>query len=443
MALEKLRDGLTGAVNTLKKAVVVDKKSIKEYVKELQKALLAADVNVQLVFRLSKNIEERSLLEKPPGSLSRKENVIRITYDELVKLLGAGGSLDVTDKQRLLLVGVQGSGKTTTSAKLARLYQKQGLHPRLICADTFRPAAYDQLKQLAADINAPFYGDNEEKDTLKIIQDGLKEFKGDGVTIIDSEGRHKLNDELMADIRRIKDAVNPDHVLLVLDGTIGQQAEEQARAFRESADVSGVIVTKLDGTAKGGGALSACAATESPVYYIGTGERIDDLEAFDPKRFVGRLLGLGDLEGLLEKAKEVEFDEDAAKRIMKGAFTLDDVYQQIEQMNQMGPLGQVMDMLPFGAKIPKELVDLQEDKLKSFKIVMDSMTPEEKEHPELIKRSRVERIARGSGRPETDVRDLLTYYKKMKKMMKSIGSEKKLARMMKRMGMGGGGLPGM
>ncbi len=443
MALEKLRDGLTGAVNTLKKAVVVDKKSIKEYVKELQKALLAADVNVQLVFRLSKNIEERSLLEKPPGSLSRKENVIRITYDELVKLLGAGGSLDASDKQRLLLVGVQGSGKTTTSAKLGRLYQKQGLHPRLICADTFRPAAYDQLKQLAEGINTPFYGDNKQKDTLKIIQDGLAQFKGDGLVIIDSEGRHKLNDELMTDIRRIKDAVKPDHVLLVLDGTIGQQAEEQARAFRQSADVSGVIVTKLDGTAKGGGALSACAATESPVYYIGTGERVDDLESFDPKRFVGRLLGLGDLEGLLEKAKEVDFDEDAAKRMMKGAFTLDDVYQQIEQMNQMGPLGQVMDMLPFGAKVPKELVDLQEDKLKSFKIVMDSMTPEEKEHPELIKASRIERIAAGAGRPEADVRDLLTYYKKMKKMMKSIGSEKKLARMMKRMGMGGGSLPGM
>ncbi|MFC2154573.1 signal recognition particle protein Srp54 [Candidatus Altiarchaeota archaeon] len=441
MVLDKLRDGLQGAINSLKKAVVVDKKTIKEYTKDIQKVLLASDVNVQLVLNLTKNIEERGLLEKPPGSLTRKENVIKITYDELADLLGTGAKIEVQDKQRILLVGVQGSGKTTTSAKLAKYFQKQGVHPRLICADTFRPAAYDQLKQLSEEIDAPFYGDKKEKDTLKIIEEGLRKFKNEGLVIIDSEGRHALNEDLMKDIRRTADTVKPDHVLLVLDGTIGQQAEEQAKAFKESADVNGVILTKLDGTAKGGGALSACAATDSTVYFIGTGEHIDDLEVFEPQRFVSRLIGFGDLQGLLEKAKEVEFDEESAKRLMTGKFNLNDVYQQIQQMNQMGPLNKVMEMIPgMGAKIPKELVDLQEDKLKSFRIIMDSMTKQEKEEPEIIKRERVSRIAAGSGRPESDVRELINYYKKMKKMMKSIGSEKKLARMMKRMGMGNVGM---
>jgi signal recognition particle subunit SRP54 len=434
MAFDKLRDGLQGAINSLKKAVVVDKKTVKEYLKEVQKALISADVNVKLVLDLSRKIEDRTLLEKPPGTLTRKENLVRITYDELSRLLGLGGDLDLKDGMKVLLVGVQGSGKTTHAAKLARYYKKKGANPKLICADTFRPAAYEQLKQLSEEIQVPFYGDNIQKDTLKIIQDGLKMHRS-GLIIIDSEGRHKLDTALMEDINRIHREIRPDRTLLVLDGTIGQSAGAQAKAFSQSCKVDGLIVTKLDGSAKGGGALAACAETGSPVYFIGVGEHIEDLEPFEPKRFVGKLLGMGDLEGLLERAKEVDFDEESAKRMLSGKFTLTDVYQQIQQMQGMGSMDKLMEMLPIGSKIPKELMATQEEKIKKFKFVMDSMTTEEKDDPDIIKHERIERIAAGSGTTAADVRDLLNYYKRMKKMMKGAGGGRKLQRMMKQFGL--------
>ncbi|MFH1402870.1 MAG: signal recognition particle protein Srp54 [Candidatus Altiarchaeota archaeon] len=436
MAFEKLKDGLQGAVKTLRKAVVVDKKTIREYTKEIQKALLSADVNVKLVLDLSKRIEERGLLEKPPGMLNRTENLVRITYEELVDLVGAGVELDLKDGDRILLVGVQGSGKTTTAAKLASHVKKKGLNPRLICADTFRPAAYDQLKQLAEEIHVPFYGENDEKDTLNIINQGMKQFKNEGLVIIDSEGRHKLNKELMDDINRIHREVKPSKTILVLDGTIGQGAGDQAKAFSEACSIDGVIISKLDGSAKGGGSLAACAETNAPVYFIGVGEHIEDIEPFDPKRFVSRLLGMGDIEGLLEKAMEVDFDEESAKRMMKGQFTLRDLYQQLEQMGNMGSMSKLMEMLPFQAKIPKELMDLQEDKLVMYQVIMDSMTGDELDDPSAIKRTRIDRIASGSGTRPEDVRDLLNYYKKMKKLMKGMGGGRKMERMMKKMGFG-------
>ncbi|RLI93846.1 MAG: signal recognition particle protein Srp19, partial [Candidatus Altiarchaeales archaeon] len=215
MVLEKLKDGLQNAIIDLRKAVVIDKKTIKEYIKEIQKTLLSSDVDVQLVFKLSKNIEERTLLEKPPGTLSRKENLIRITYEELVKLLGIEKKSPIKENERILLVGTHGSDKTTTAAKLARYLEKKGYNTKLICADTFRPAAFEQLKQLAKQINVPFYGDPEEKNSLKIIDDGIKKFRNEGVIIIDSEGRHKLNNELMNEINRIYLKIKPEKTFLV------------------------------------------------------------------------------------------------------------------------------------------------------------------------------------------------------------------------------------
>jgi len=433
MVLEKLRSGLQGAMNQLRKAIVVDKKTIKEYTKEIQKTLLSADVNVKLVFELSKNIEERGLLEKPPGALDRKENLIRITYEELVRLLGTGEKLPIKDGEKVLLVGTQGSGKTTTAAKVARYLKKKGLNPKLLCADTFRPAAYDQLKQLSEEIQVPFYGDPMEKDSLKIIKKGLEKFKS-GVIIIDSEGRHSLDKELMRDINRIYREIKPEKTLLILDSTIGQLAGEQAKSFKDACNVDGVILTKMDGSAKGGGALSACASTGAPVYFIGVGEHIDEFEEFDPERFVSRLIGFGDIQGLLERAREVEFDEEVAERIISGRFTLEDLYLEIEQMKKLGSLRKIMDMLPFGIKIPSNMLDIQEEKLRIFRVIMDSMTEEEMKNPEIIKRSRVERIAKGSGRKREEVRELLSHYKRMKKVMKTMGDERKLKRLMRRFG---------
>jgi signal recognition particle subunit SRP54 len=434
MVFDKLKEGLQAAMTGLRKAVVLDKKTVREYTKEIQKTLLSADVNVKLVFDLSKNIEERGFLEKAPGMLDKRENLIKITYEELVKLIGKGEKLPIEEGEKILLVGTQGSGKTTTAAKLASYFLRRGLHPRLICADTFRPAAYDQLKQLSEDIHIPFYGDPAEKDALKIIEAALSKFGVGGPTIIDSEGRHSLDEDLMRDINRIYNEVKPDKTLLVLDSTVGQRAGEQAAAFKKACNVDGVILTKLDGSAKGGGALSACASTNAPVYFIGVGEHIEDFEEFEPDRFVSRIIGFGDLQGLLEKAKEVEFDEESTSRLMSGKFTLDDLYQQIEQIQKMGSISKLMDMLPFGAKVPKGTMDVQEEKLTVYKVIIDSMTDDEKQNPEEIKKARLERISRGSGRKPEEVRDLLNYHKKMKSMMKNLGDERKLRRFMKRFG---------
>jgi signal recognition particle subunit SRP54 len=438
MAFEKLSTGIQGAITNLRKAVVVDKKTVREYIKEIQKVLISSDVNIKLVFELTKTIEDRGLLEKPPGMLSKNENLVRITYEELVKLLGAGEKLEMRDGNKIMLVGTQGSGKTTTAAKLAKYYKKKGLNPKLICADTFRPAAYDQLKQLSEEIQVPFYGEPGNKDALAIIKSGIEKYKGEGLIIIDSEGRHKLDTDLMKDINRIFTSIRPTKTLLVLDGTIGQGAGEQAEAFRKSCNVDGVILTKLDGSAKGGGSLSACAKTQSKVYFIGVGEHIDELEEFNAERFVSRLIGFGDLQGLLEKAKDVEVDEESAKRMMSGKFTLEDVYSQIDQMRQLGPMKKVMEMLPFGQKIPQDIMQMQEQKLKKFKIAMDSMTDEEMQDPDLLKHDRIERISKGAGIAPEDVKELIAYYKKMKKMMKTMGNERKMRRMMEKFGMGAG-----
>jgi signal recognition particle subunit SRP54 len=440
MAFEKLSSGLQGAISNLRKAVVVDKKTVREYTKEIQKVLIASDVNIRLVFELTKKIEERGLLEKPPGMLTKNENLVRITYEELTNLLGGGEKFEAKDGMKMLLVGTQGSGKTTTVAKLARYFKKKGLNPKLICSDTFRPAAYDQLKQLSEEIQVPFYGERNNKDALKIIKNGIDSFKGEGLIIIDSEGRHKLDTELMKDINKIYSVIKPEKTLLILDGTIGQGAGEQAEAFGKACSIEGVILSKMDGTAKGGGAISACAQTKSRVYFIGVGEHIDDLEEFNPQRFVSKLIGFGDLEGLLEKAKENEFDEESAKRLMSGNFNLEDIYSQIEQMQKLGPINKVMEMLPFGAKIPKDAMQAQEGKLKKFKVAMDSMTDDELKDPDLIKHDRIERIAAGAGVKADEVKELLAYYKRMKKMMKNMGNERKMRKLVEKFGGTGAGI---
>jgi len=447
MALEKLSESLKNALRRVFRASLIDPKLIDDLVSEIRKALIAADVNIELASKIAESIRKRSLAEKPAKTLTAREHTINIVFEELTKFLGAEeGKVEAKAKlTKILLVGLYGSGKTTTAGKLAKYFKKQGLKPALVQLDVWRPAAYEQLSQLSEKVKVPFYGVKDEKDPLKIIKKFEPDFSRFDIVIFDSSGRDALNKELISEIRNVRDALKPEHVLLVISGDIGQAARRQAEAFHEAAGVNGVIVTKLDGTAKGGGALTACAATNAKVKFIGLGEHIEDFEEFKPKNFVSRLLGMGDLETLLEKAKEAISEETAeklGKKILKGDISLTDLYQQMEALKKMGPLSQIMNMIPGmgAANIPKELLNVQEEKMKVWKFVMDSMTPQEKDSPDIISARRIERIAKGAGRPEQDVRDLLKQYAQMKKVMKMMGNPKQMQKMMK---MFGGKLPNL
>ena len=431
MVLENLKESLRGTIQKIASAVTVDSKLIKEVVRDIQRALLQADVNVKLVLELSKNIEKRALQEKPPAGMSAREHVIRIVYDELVKILGTGKTLPLK-KQIILMVGLYGQGKTTTCGKLARYFKRKGLRPALIAGDVHRPAAYDQLKQIAEKAEVPFYGDKNAKDAVEVVKKGVDHFKRSAdVIIVDTAGRHKLEEDLIDEIKDIEREIKADEKILVIDATIGQQAKDQAKAFHDAVGITGIILTKMDGTAKGGGALSAAAEVGAPIVFIGTGEHLSDLESFDPKGFVSRLLGMGDIRALLEKAEEAMKEKEAEKaieRMVSGKFTLKDMYQQIEMMKGMGPLQKLSELLPFGFSGKVKDVDMEETqrKLRKFKYIMDSMTEEELENPEIIKGSRIRRIARGAGVESKDVKELLKYYHMTKSMMKGFASNRKL-----------------
>ncbi|MEM1587151.1 MAG: signal recognition particle protein Srp54 [Candidatus Bathyarchaeia archaeon] len=426
MVLEKLGSSLYESLKKIFGASVVDENVVRELIRDLQRALLQADVNVKLVLDLSKRIEERALKERVPPGIPRKEHVVKVVYEEIVRLLGekpAPLNIKLGKRSVLMLVGIQGSGKTTTAAKLARFLQKRGFKTALICADTFRAGALAQLSQLAAQINVPIYGGEKEKDPVKIAMDGLKKFEGYDVVIIDTAGRHKDEKSLIEEMKALQEAIKPDEVIMVIDGTIGQQAAVQAKAFHEATPLGSIIVAKLDGSARGGGALSAVAATGAPIKFIGVGEKIDDIEVFDPPSFVGRLLGMGDLKGLIERVREAELKipEKKAKAILSGKFTLSDMYEQIEAMKSMGPFSRILKMFPgVGYEVPEDIINVAEEKLKKWRVIIQSMTPEERENPQIINASRIRRIARGSGTSEKDIKDLLNQYTLMRKMMKTL-----------------------
>ena len=431
MVLDDLGNSLKGTLKKIANAVYVDSKLIKEVVKDIQRALLQADVNVKLVLELSKKIEKRALEEKPPAGMSNREHVIHIVYDELVNILGVSRELPIK-KQIIMMVGLYGQGKTTTCGKLAIYFKKKGLRPALIAGDVHRPAAYEQLKQIAEKVEVPFYGDNKEKDAVKIVKDGLDKFKrSSDVIIVDTSGRHKLEDDLINEMTDIFKTTKPDEKLLVMDAAVGQQAGPQAKAFNDAINITGIVLTKLDGTAKGGGALSAAAEVGAPIVFIGTGEHSSDFETFDPARFISRLLGMGDIKSLLERAEESLKGKDAektARRIMSGKFTLHDMYDQMDMLSGMGPLKKVAEMLPggFSGKLKDADMDSTQDKLKKFRFIMDSMTDEEMNDPSIIRSSRIKRIARGAGVENKDVKELLKYYDMTKRMMKGFSGDRKL-----------------
>jgi signal recognition particle subunit SRP54 len=432
MALERLGSTLYEALRKIFRASVVDEAAVKELVRDVQRALLQADVNVQLVLDISKRIEERALKEQLPPGISRREHVIKVVYEELTRFLGEKPiplKVEPGKKFTIMLVGIQGSGKTTAAAKLARYFQKRGLKPALICADTYRPGAFAQLQQLANRINVPIYGDLKAKDPVKIALEGIRQFNDKEVIIIDTAGRHKEEQELIKEMKMLERNIKPDEVMLVIDGTIGQQAMVQAKAFNEATPIGSIIVTKLDGSARGGGALSAVAATGAPIIFISTGEKVEDIEPFVPSRFVGRLLGMGDLETLLEKVREAEIrvPEKKAKAILSGKFTLTDMYEQFEAMKGMGPFRKLLKMLPgMSYDIPEDALNMAEDRLEKWRVMIQSMTPEERDDPKKLNASRVRRVARGSGTSEKEVKELIKQYFLMRRMLKSLRRKKKL-----------------
>ena len=410
-------------------------KAVKEFIKELQKELIRADVNIRIVAELTRKIRERALKEEPPPGITRREWFVTIVYEELTKLFGGEKRPQVKPKKKpwvILLVGLQGSGKTTTAGKLAYYYKLDGYRVGLVAADTYRPAAYEQLKQLAEEAGVPIYGEPGNKNAVAIARNGVKYFvdKGFDIIIVDTAGRHHREEDLLAEMNQISKTINPDEVVLVIDAAIGQQAYNIAKRFHEATPIGSIIITKLDGTAKGGGALSAVAVTGATIKFIGTGEKLDELEIFKPPKFVARILGMGDLEALVERVKrvQVEFTEKDIEDFVSGKLNMRIIYKQLISLRKMGPLSKILQMIPgLSMKLPLELeAGKAEERIKKWIAIINSMTYEELNKPEIIDRRRIRRIALGAGvRPE-DVKELLKQYQAMKRLAKQLRKRKNI-----------------
>jgi len=444
--LDKLSDALKNSMRKFISAIFIDDTTLNQLVNEIQRALLQSDVNVSLVFKISEDIKKRAHEEIGKGKVA-KEHIVKIVYEELVKVLGEEGyKIDLASKPfKILLIGLFGNGKTTSAAKIAKFFQNRGNKVCMLALDVFRPAAYEQLTQLGAQINVPVFGNPKEKNAVNIIKHYENELKKFDVIIADSSGRDALKKDMIDEITSVEKLLKPNEILLVQGADIGQGAKEQAEAFKNALKITGIVITKLDGTAKGGGAITSCSIADAKIKFIGIGEKINDIEAFDPKRFVSRLLGLGDLEALLEKAKELAKekapDKEMEKRIMSGKFNLDDYAAQLDSMSKMGSISKLVNMIPgMGmANIPKDMLNMQEGKLKKFKHILNSMTLEEREDPDILHRSRLERIARGSGTEVSDVKELINQFNQIKKFMKGMKG-KDVQKLAKRFG---GKLPKM
>ncbi len=415
-------------------------KAVEEFIRDLQRELLKADVNVKLVLELTRKVKERALKEEPPPGASRRDWFVKIVYEELSRFFG-GDRDPVVDPPRrpwvILLVGVQGSGKTTSAGKLALFYSRRGYKVGLVSTDTYRPGALQQLKTLAEASGALFYGE-DMGDPADIAFRGVRDLtsKGAEIVIVDTAGRHGYGEEeaLLEEMRRISSRINPDEVIIVIDAAMGQKAYDLAARFHKYTPIGGILVAKTDGTARGGGVLSAAAATGATVKFIGTGEKLEELEVFKPRRFASRILGLGDLESLLEKLRALEEARDlekTAEEMVKGKVTLRLVYRQFKAARKMGPFSKILQMIPGLSLAPealREAAKIGEDKIDKWISIMDSMTYEELENPDIIDRSRMRRIALGSGTSIEDVKSLLEYYKNLRNLMKRLRRDRNLMR---------------
>lgn len=431
MVLAELGSQITAALRKLQSATVIEESVLNECLKEIATALLRADVNVKYVSELRNNIKKKVLSEDVQSGANKRRLIQKCVVKELVNMMTPNSEPFQPKKGKpnvIMFVGLQGSGKTTTCTKYAHYYQRKGWKVALVCADTFRAGAFDQLKQNATKAKIPFYGSYTEADPVRIGEDGVTRFKEDGyeIIIVDTSGRHKQEAALLDEMKQVADAVAPDEVVFIMDSHIGQACYDQAKAFKESVDVASVIITKLDGHAKGGGALSAVAATGAPVVFIGTGEHFDEFEKFEPKSFVSRLLGLGDISGLLTTIKDavpLEKQPEMINRMAQGIFTIRDMYEQFQSVLRMGPLSKVMSMIPgIGANlIPKGNEQEGVNRIKRFMTMMDSMTDDELDCNKGMNDSRALRVAKGSGNQIWEVQLLLEQHKQFAKMIGRMG----------------------
>jgi signal recognition particle subunit SRP54 len=419
-----LGEGLRQAIAKLTRATIIDAKTIREFNKELQKTLLSADVEVRLVLNFTKAIEDKALKSKPPAGLNPKDYITNIVYEELVRLVGPT-YLPELRKHRILLMGLYGSGKTTTAAKLAKFYQDRGLSAALVCCDVTRPAAYTQLETLAKQANVAFFGMETEKSAAKIIRLGMEKFRDKQVIICDTSGRNALDDPLIRELKEVADQFKPDEKVLVVSADLGQVARKQAREIDKAVKISGVILTKMDGSGKGGGALSASSAANARVMFIGMGEKLNNIEPFDSNKFIGSLLGIPDIASLIEHVQTAVKEANLKPEEMEAEeLNFETFYSQLKAMGSMGPLKSIFGMM--GAPdVPKETLDQGEEKLKKYKVIIASMTKEERKNERLLHDpKRIARIAGGSGTSEKDVRSMISEFNKMKKLFGSIKNDR-------------------
>jgi len=409
---EKLRS-LVGKISNF---VSISDKEIEEIIRDLQRVLLQADVDVDLVFELSEKIRKKAKRDPDPG-VSKREYLIKLIYDELVDILGGKEDKIEIKPCRILLLGLFGSGKTTTASKLAYFYKTHGIESVLVGCDFSRAAAFEQLQQVGEQVNALVINGKN----LKEVTEELEKHK-DKVVIIDSAGRNALDKSLIREIKNIDKILKPEERYLIIPAELGQDAKIQAEEFKKAVSITGIIVTRMDSTAKGGSTLTSCKIANAKVKFLATGEKIQDLESYVPERFVSRLLGFGDIQSLLEKFK---VKEEQIKKIQEGELDLNIFYEQLVEM-QKHSIRKILDLIPgFNyMKLPSNSLNMGEEKMKKWKYIIDSMTPEERREPEIIKSSRVERIAKGSGTTIQEVNELLSNFKKMKKMMKKLDPRK-------------------
>ncbi len=446
---ENLTDKLDKAFHILKGHGKITEVNVAETLKEVRRALLDADVNYKIAKEFTNRVKEKALGQNVLTALKPGQVLIKIVHDELVELMGGQASgLNLSGKPSVILIaGLQGSGKTTFTAKLARwLKKKKNKNPLLVAGDVYRPAAIDQLKVMGEKVGAEVYTEEGNKNPVEIAENAIEYAKQNGfdTVIIDTAGRLAVDEEMMNEIEQIHKAVNPHETLFVVDSMTGQDAVNTAKAFNDRLDFDGVVLTKLDGDARGGAALSIKSVVNKPIKFIGTGEKIEDLDVFHPDRMADRILGMGDIVSFVEKAQE-QFDAQEAaklrKKLAKNEFGFDDFLKQIQQIKKMGSIKDLMGMIPGMNKMVKD-TDIDDDAFKSIEAIIYSMTPEERRHPKIINSSRKKRIARGSGTSVQEVNQLLKQFEQMQKMMKMMQKGGGLKNMMRMLG-GGRGFPGL